>query len=375
MLFAGFATFSLLYATQPLLPLFARAYGLSAEMSSLAVSAATGPLAIGILFAGAISDRVGRKPLLVAAMLAAAVLTLSAAAAPGWGALLALRLLTGVALAGVPAVAMAYVAEEVDADSIGSAMGLYVAGSALGGMGGRLVASMLADVSSWRWALAGVGAIGLVLAESFRQLAPASHRFVPASNGPALRLLFADRALPLLFAQAFLLMGAFVTVYNYAGFRLLGPPYRLSQAAVGAVFLLYLLGSASSAWFGAVAARIGRSRVLPLAILLLLAGVAVTRATALPVVIAGIGVVTIGFFGAHSVASAWVATRAGAARGQAAAWYLFFYYAGSSLLGSAGGVAWSRAGWLGVASFCLALSGLALLGAMLLARPEVRGDA
>lgn len=49
MLFAGFATFSTLYAVQPLLPLLAAHYRLSAEAASLAVSLATGPLAVGIL--------------------------------------------------------------------------------------------------------------------------------------------------------------------------------------------------------------------------------------------------------------------------------------------------------------------------------------
>ena len=115
MLFAGFSTFSLLYSVQPLLPLFAAQYRLTAEAASLAVSLATGPLAIGILFAGFVSDRVGRRPLMIAAMFAAGALTLAAAVVPGWSGLLVLRFLTGVALAGVPAVAMAYVAEEVDA--------------------------------------------------------------------------------------------------------------------------------------------------------------------------------------------------------------------------------------------------------------------
>ena len=384
MLFAGFSTFSLLYSVQPLLPLFAADYHLSAEAASLAVSLATGPLAIGILFAGILSDRVGRRPLMVAAMFAAGALTLAAALLPGWTTLLALRLLTGVALAGVPAVAMAYVAEEVDVASVGAAMGLYIGGSAIGGMGGRLVASLVADVADWRWALGSVGLAGLVMAEAFRRLAPPSHGFVAGAGGSPLAgaaALFRDRALPLLYAEAFLLMGVFVTIYNYAGFRLLAPPYGLSQAAVGGVFLLYILGSASSALFGSFAGTVGRRRVFWLPIVLLIAGVAATEARALVLIILGIALVTIGFFGAHSIASAWVGRRARANRGQGAAFYLFFYYLGSSVLGSAGGFAWTHAGWPGVALFCLALGGLALLLGVVLARiaplpdPEIRQPA
>lgn len=371
MLFAGFSTFSLLYSVQPLLPVFTRQFGVSAEAASLAVSLATGPLAIGILFAGALSDRIGRRPMMVAAMFLAGLFSLATAVAPDWTTLLAFRFATGVALAGVPAVAMAYVAEEVDAGSVGSAMGLYIAGSAIGGMAGRLGVSLIAGVADWRWALGIVGLAGLAMAEAFRRLAPESQGFVRRTHKRggvwhATRTLFADRALPLLYAEAFLLMGVFVTVYNYVGFRLIAPPYGLGHAAVGAIFLLYLLGSASSAWFGGLAGRRGRRLVFWMPVVLLILGIGATAATPLWIVILGIAAVTVGFFGAHSIASAWVGRRAGANRGAGAALYLFFYYAGSSVLGSAGGIAWTRAGWPGVTLFCLLLGAAALMIALLL---------
>ncbi len=366
MLFAGFSTFSLLYAAQPLLPELADTFHLSAEVASLAVSLATGPLAVGILVSGVASDRVGRRGMMVWAMLLASLFGIAAAVAPGWRSLLVCRVLTGVALSGVPAVAMAYISEEVDADSVGAAMGLYIAGSALGGMGGRLAASLIASVADWRWALGLVGVAGLVMAEAFRRLAPPSRGFARGEGGGG--SLLRDAALPWLYLEAFVLMGVFITVYNYAAFRLEAAPYRLSRAAVGAVFLLYILGSVSSAWFGAAAGLRGRRRVFPVPVLLLVGGVLLTAARPLALVVPGIAVVTIGFFGAHSIASAWVGRRAGAAKGRAAALYLFFYYLGSSVLGSAGGVAWTRGGWPGVVWFCLALGAIALAGAAVLAR-------
>ncbi len=161
MLFAGFSTFSLLYSVQPLLPVFATRFGLNAENASLAVSLATGPLAIGILFAGALSDRLGRRPMMVAAMFLAGLFTVGAALAPSWPLLLAFRVASGLALAGVPAVAMAYVAEEVDPGLVGAAMGLYIAGSAIGGMSGRLGVSLIAAMADWRWAMAATGSAAL----------------------------------------------------------------------------------------------------------------------------------------------------------------------------------------------------------------------
>jgi YNFM family putative membrane transporter len=365
MLFAGFSTFSLLYSAQPLLPLFAHEFGLSAEVSSLAISLATGPLAVAIVIAGMLSDKLGRRPLMVGAMFGAGVLTMLTGLAPGWDALLALRFLTGIALAGMPAVAMAYVSEEIEPRSVGPAMGLYIAGSGIGGMAGRLGVSLMTSLVDWRWGLIVVGLVGIAMAEGFRRLAPRSRRFVaqpvhPKAVFSAGRELLKDRAMPLLYAEAFLLMGVFVTIYNYVGFRLLAPPFSLSHAAIGAIFLLYLLGSVSSTWFGHLAEKRGRRLIFWIPTAMLLVGVALTASHLLPLVVAGIGIVTIGFFGAHSIASSWVGRRARASRGQAAAFYLFFYYLGSSLLGSAGGVAWTGWGWTGVAAYCGVLTVVAL---------------
>lgn len=366
---AGFATFSLLYCVQSLLPVFSQAFGVSAGEASLVVSLATGPMAVMLLVASVLSDRIGRRQMMTGSLFAASTVTVISTLIPGWHALLISRFMTGVALSGIPAVAMAYVAEEVDAGSIGGAMGLYIAGSAIGGMAGRLVSSVMTEWLGWRYAVAAIGGCSLIGAIVFSRAAPPSRSFVArrhdwASFSTSVRQLRRDAALPWLYGESFLLMGAFVTLYNYVTFRLLGPPYALSQSAVGAIFLFYIVGSFSSTWFGQLAGRLGRRRVFWIPILTFLGGVALTATRPLICVVLGIGIATVGYFGAHSVASSWVGRRGGAARAQAAAFYLFFLYVGSSVLGSAGGIAWSRVGWTGVALFIGALLFLALLIAL-----------
>lgn len=362
---AGLATFALLYSVQSLLPVFARDFHVSAAEASLVVSLATGAMALTLLIASVVSDRIGRRQMMIGSLFAASLLTLASAALPGWRALLITRFLTGIALSGIPAIAMAYVAEEVDASSIGGAMGLYIAGAAIGGMVGRITASVVADWIGWRVALGCIGVVCLTGAFVFRWAAPSSRSFVPRTHDwtsllASIRSLRTDAALPWLYTEAFLLMGSFITLYNYVGFHLLAPPYSLSQSAVGAIFLFYIVGSFISTWFGHLAGRLGRRRVFWIPILTFLVGIALTAAAPLPLIILGIGVATAGYFGAHSVASSWVSRRGHAAPAQAAAFYLFFLYVGSSILGSAGGVAWSRAGWPGVAAFVICLLVVAL---------------
>jgi len=353
----GFATFALLYCVQPLLPLFSQTFGVDAAASSLAVSAATGGVAISLIPVGIASDRLGRKALMAASQLSVVALTLGVAAAPNWTSLLVLRLLTGVALSGVPAVAMAYLAEEVEPRSLGSVMGLYIGGNAMGGMVGRLLTGVLADATgSWRWAIGIVGGIGLLAALTFIRFLPPSRRFEPAPPGRAgqrLRLLlelFREPTLPWLFAAGFMLMGAFVALFNIMAYRLTAPPFSLSNSHVGAIFLVYLVGAPVSAWFGAMGDKHGRGRMMAVGAATMLAGLVLTLPNNIVLITVGLAMVTGGFFGAHALASAWAGSRVPAARGQASSLYLFFYYLGPGLFGALAGDLWRRVGWSGVAA-------------------------
>lgn len=368
---AGFSTFAILYCVQPLLPAFSEEFHVSAAVSSLSLSLSTGLLAVAMLAAGSLSEVWGRKPVMVASLLSSAVLTILSAAAPNWSGLLLARMLIGITLSGLPAVAMAYVSEEVDKKSIGLAMGLFIGGNAVGGMSGRIISGVLTDFGSWRLAVGTIGAIGLASAIAAWRSLPESAHFHPrrARLGDLLQSFaehLRDPGLLCLYAEAFLLMGGFVTLYNYLGYRLTEPPYSLSQTAIGAIFVIYLIGTASSAWIGALAGRLGRQRVLWIMIVVMLAGVGLTLLDHLVPILAGIVAVTFGFFGAHSIASSWVGSRALNAKAQASALYLFCYYLGSSAIGTIGGVFWTSGGWWGVSGLVSTLLLLALAVAFVL---------
>lgn len=363
---AGIATFGLLYCVQPLMPQFSREFGVSAAGSALSLSLPSAVLGVAILFTGPLSDAKGRKALMTASLFSSAVLTLLTAVAPGWTTLLVLRTLLGLTLSGLPAVAMTYLSEEMHSESIGLGMGLYIAGSAAGGMGGRLAAGVVTEFFGWRWGIAALGAIGLVCAWVFARCLPPSRRFAPRSlNGSdsigRFRRLFADPGLPWLFAEGFVLLGAFIAVYNYIGYRLMEAPYALSQAAVGLLFSVYLVGTVSSTLIGHAAGRLGRRKVLWIMFVIMLAGLALTMAGALWIIIAGTAVITFGFFGGHSIVSSWVGRRAGPDKAQASSMYLFVYYLGSSVAGATGGLFYARYGWNGVAGFTAALFAFGLL--------------
>ncbi|MFI8737522.1 MFS transporter [Ectopseudomonas toyotomiensis] len=348
---AGFATFAMLYCVQPLLPLLAAHFRVSAASSSLALSLTTLSLALCLLVSGALAESWGRKPVMAAALGLSAMLGIACALVEEWGSLLILRALLGLALSGLPALAMAYVGEEFDPEALPAAMGLYIGGTALGGLLGRLLAGLLSDLGGWPWALGGIAGLGLLALALFIWLLPPSRHFTaqPLSLRGLLRnfaLHLSNPRLRVLFALAFLLMGGFVALFNYVGFRLAGEPFNLSATVIGLLFTVYLLGIFSAGWAGRLVPRFGARQVLHGGIGLMLLGVALCAAPWLSAAVVGLALFTLGFFAAHAVASGQVGIHAQGAKAQASALYLCAYYLGSSLVGYVAGYVWEHAGWL-----------------------------
>ena len=371
----GFSTFLMVYCVQPLLPLFSNDYGISPAQASVALSTTTGTLAFMLLAATVLSDRFGRRKLMVVSLLAGALLMLACAAADHFHTLVILRTLQAMALAGLPAVAMAYLAEEIEPSSLGYAMGFYIGGNALGGMSGRTLSAWVAEHSSWQTALAAIGILALLMAMGFGRLLPPSHHFQPrplqlAAVWEGARTHVRDAQLPWLFLLGFLLLGTFVSTYNYLSFRLALPPFSLSTSQIGHVFLLYIIGMFSSTWAGRLADRFGLSRVLWVAATWMLLGILLTLFETLWVLLVGVAVLTSGFFGSHAVVSSWVGRRAKTAKGLASALYLWAYYLGSSLLGTFSGTLWSVGGWNAIVACLSACLVLCLVVAVHLRRGE-----
>ncbi|HEX6346083.1 MFS transporter [Umezawaea sp.] len=361
---AGLGSFALLYAPQPVLPQLAAEFHLTPGGASLAISAATGALALVVVPIAMLSERVGRRRVIVAAVAAAALMALLLPFAPTFSALIALRVLQGVAVAGVPAVAMAYLADEVGPAGVGAAIGALIAGNSAGGMIGRLVAGIGVDWLDWRGALAAVAGLGVVCAAVVAATLPPDSR-KPTRVPRGLRTALGDRVLLCQYAIAALAVGAFISLFNVIGFRLAAPPLELPARFAALVFLAYAAGGVCSAVAGRLADRLGRARVALAALGVAAGGALLTLPDSLVFVAAGLALFTGGFFAAHSVASGWVGARAPSnAKGQASGVYLFAFYVGSSAGGTAGSAVFGAWGWGALVAAVvgwLALAGVAVL--------------
>jgi len=362
--FGGVATFAQLYATQAVLPAIAADTGAGPAGAALTVSASTLGLAVAVIPWSLVADRFGRVPAMAIGLLVATLLGAIMPFAPDIGVLLTLRLLEGAALGAVPAVALAYLSEEVAPRHVAAAAGSYIAGTTVGGLSGRVASGWASEVGGWRWGVASVVLLCVAAAIVFVALVPAARGFVPGrartASGPSVRrrvgINLRSPVQLVLYAQGFLLMGAFVAVYNYLGFHLTGPPFLLAPAVVTLLFLAYLAGTFSSPRAGVLAVRYGRLPVLLVCTTVMAGGAAAMFIPTVATAVVGLIAFTAGFFGAHAVASGWTPVAADPdARAQASSLYYLGYYAGSSLFGWALGLVFAASGWSVFLAVVLAL--------------------
>ncbi|MFJ4285018.1 MFS transporter [Paenarthrobacter nicotinovorans] len=359
---AGVATFAQLYSTQAVLPLMAADLHITAAEAALSISLATVGLAVTVLPWSFVADRIGRVRAMAIGIAAATLLGLLVPLAPTVPVLLGLRALEGMALGGIPAIAIAYLNEEVTKIHTALAAGSYVAGTTLGGLAGRLVAGPVGEVWGWRTAALAVSLLAAISAVLFLVLVPKQRRFTPSpATGfrGAIRTLGGHAGNPKLvslYLQAFLLMGGFVAVYNYLGFRLHAEPFALPATVVSLIFLAYLSGTVSSRWAAGLTTRFGRRNVLVAGIVISSAGLALTLLENLVAILVGLVIFTGGFFADHSVGSGWTGAIATTGRAQAASLYNLSYYLGSSVIGWAGGLAFQGFGWTALVLGVIVLS-------------------
>lgn len=349
---AGFATFAQLYSAQALMPLISTSLEITADTAGLSISMATGGLGASVLIWASLADRYGRTAVMKSSAVLAAIIGLAIPFLPTWNAILTFRLFEGMALGALPALAMAYLGEEIHPRYLAIVAGTYVSGNTIGGLSGRILGGLVGDWVGWRGGLFVVSCACALAAVAFLIVTPKPRGFVPTSRrtnpGPSVASRLAESlSIPKLWAvygTGFLGMGAFVSMYSYLGYEL-NDEFGLPTAVTSLIFVVYLVGTVASRFAGKLAFLWGSRRVISGGFALMCLGGSLTLVPLLPVVLIGLVVFTYGFFSVNPIASALTARLTRHARAQASAFYQLCYYAGSALIGWLVGVLLVYSGW------------------------------
>lgn len=340
--FSGLSVFAQLYLFQPMLPTVSEYFKTTAGDSSLLVSSSTIGMAIGLLFFAFKADSYSRKKLMAFSLVSSALLTIVSAWMPSLSLLIATGVLKGFVVSGVSAVALAYLTEEVHISVVALAISMYLSGNTIGGMSGRILATILAGEFGWRNAVLIIGIESLILGLVFWKLFPESQFFHPQKTDYSLKVkqmrkFLTDSYMLRLYCIAALLMGTFVSVYNYLTFRLEDEPFSLSHFVIAFIFLMYIFGVFGTMITSRLAKRFSRNLILKGSVLFMFSGTLLLLSENIYIVIFGLGLFTLAFFAAHTMASQMTALHAKQGKSSATSIYWLFYYFGSSILGSGTG--------------------------------------
>lgn len=373
----SFMIFANVYITQPLLPMLAQAFEVSALQAGWTFTVTTLTLGLALLIWGPLSDVLGRRSIMLLTMSGATLITLLLSFTESYTGVLLLRALQGVLLAGLPAIAIAWMGDEFERPAMMVAVGLYIGGNSLGGISGRLIGGFVGEWLGWSQAFLVMTLLSLVCLVVFALLLPASRHFTPQPLKP--RRMLADLGCHLrnpMLLLAYLIGGLnffiFINQYSYITFVLAAEPYSLPASVLGMLFLTYLAGTFGSAISGKVAQRLAQPLCMTLGILVLMAGSLLTLSSQLWLIVLGFLVNSFGFFFAHSSASSWVSQNAHHARASASSLYLLFYYTGASTGGFYLHPFWQWQGWSGVVVGSLLVLGITLTLSLCLYRLQQR---
>ncbi len=341
------AMFATMYSTQAVLPTIGDTFGVTPSRAGLTISVLVLALVVGAWIWGPIAARIGRRRSLLAACALQVPATFAVALAPTFELLLAARVLQGLIMPGILVVGLPYVAQ-VFVPAIGvRAVGWYTAALIVGGLVGRLGVAFMTSFIGWRGALAVLALLPLIaLVVMTRSLPAAAAHTRTAETG---RLLTRRVAAATLTGPAVYFV--FVGVFTFIGYRLEAEPFSLSPTMVSFVFLAWVVGAVAP-FAGARSERFGWGPVALAGVVSAAVGVAVTTSGALPLIVTGLVLITLGMFVVVTAAPIGLSTAPGVRAGAASSLYYSVYYGAGSLGAFLPGLAWQAFGWQGVAAAC-----------------------
>jgi predicted MFS family arabinose efflux permease len=350
---AAISAFTNLWAPQAVLPFLSDEFGVSAARISVTMTACTLAVAVVAPFSGAVADVLGRKRVIAAAMLALTAPTLLIAFAPDLDSMIALRFLQGLLLPPIFATLVTYIGEEWPPDEATTMTGIYISAGSFGGFLGRFVTGVLTEWVGWRGAFVVEALLTLILAACVILLLPREKKFVRASNiGAALRQMLRHLGNPQLaatFGIGFGVLFNFVAAFTYINFHLAAPPFSLSPAFLGAIFVVYLVGTGLAPFTGQLVAHFGRKPFVLTMLGLWIGGMALTLLPSLAAIVLGLTLCVVGGFYCQACSTSYVAITAREGASTAVGLYVTSFYVGGSVGAVVPGLAWTLGGWPAVA--------------------------
>lgn len=372
----AFFTLVDLFATQAILPVLVHRYNAAPAVIGIAVNASTLGMALGSLLTALFGQSIDRRGGIVASLVLLTLPTALLASAPDLTVFAALRVAQGLCMATAFTLTLAHLGEVCSAKDQAGSFAAYITGNVASNLVGRLVAASatgLFGVSVNFYLFAGLNLVGAALAliSVTPSQAMVARPFSVAERLASAGALFRRGPVAAGFAVGFCVLFAFIGVFSYVNFVLMGAPFSLNMMSLGSVYFVFLPSILLTPLAGRVAARYGARRTLWLGLAVAGLGLGLLIGGSLTLILAGLVLVGVGTFFAQATATGFVSRAAGADRSAASGLYLASYFSGGLAGAAIVGQVFDRFGWPAcVGVVALALGAAALLGARFVIQEE-----
>lgn len=330
------AVMSSLYVTIPLVPLFADVFGKTLAEAAIPGSIFSLGFAAGCLVYGGLSDRFGRKQIIVTGLFALTIISLCLGFTSQYPLLITLRLLQGLAAATFSPVALAYAVDMFPSEKRVTAIGFISTGFLVAGIAGQVFSIVISEHMGWNMVFRVLGvlyAITFLIVTFFLPKAPTPQRGVRIwASFSQLGTVLRSYPLWLSYTVAFVLLMSFVSMYTALGSYLSGPEFGLTSKQMLYVRSAGIVGMLLSPFAGKLARKFGVHLVLRTALMLSILSLVLMGLTHSLMAMLVLSVCFVSGI-ALSVPSliALVGQLGGSARAIAVSLYTFILFAGTSL--------------------------------------------
>ena len=360
-------TLCILYATQPIGPVFENELGISKTQATLFTTAIMIPLAFAGIFYGYLLEKIQIKIILVLAFLLLGISEIVFSLTHSYFLLLNIRGFQGLLIPAVLTGIMSYISQISSKDSVANAIGIYIGVTIIGGFMGRALSGFFTDIFGWRVFFFIIGCIAIlasILLLKFSQNIKAS--YLKPHLVDIIHTLKTRHNL-YIFLMIFGIFFTFQAMLNFIPFELAKISDNYSSSKAGMLYIGYLVGVLVAFNTKKIVAFLGGSiKAIISGIIILIIAIQFFRIESFWFIFGAMVVFCLGNFITHSIASGFINKMATSHKGISNGLYVSFYYFGGALGSFVPGFVYIPFGWGAMLSFISVVSFISLIFIMVI---------
>ena len=360
-------TLCILYATQPIGPVFEDELGISKTQATLFTTAIMIPLAFAGIFYGYLLEKIQIKIILVLAFLLLGISEIVFSLTHSYFLLLNIRGFQGLLIPAVLTGIMSYISQISSKDSVANAIGIYIGVTIIGGFMGRALSGFFTDIFGWRVFFFIIGCIAIlasILLLKFSQNIKAS--YLKPHLIDIIHTLKTRHNL-YIFLMIFGIFFTFQAMLNFIPFELAKISDNYSSSKAGMLYIGYLVGVLVAFNTKKIVAFLGGSiKAIISGIIILIIAIQFFRIESFWFIFGAMVVFCLGNFITHSIASGFINKMATSHKGISNGLYVSFYYFGGALGSFVPGFVYIPFGWGVMLSFISVVSFISLIFIMVI---------